>query len=68
MFTANKKYYRSFCVFVICLTVSFTLSNCLASSGQFELNCPYWFMLFDSAGYMDITEWYPSERHLLWST
>jgi hypothetical protein len=27
------------------------------------LSCPYWYMLFNRAGYMDITYWYQSERH-----
>jgi hypothetical protein len=30
---------------------------------EIELSCPYWYMLFNRAGYMDITYWYQSERH-----
>jgi hypothetical protein len=48
-------------IFVIVL-VSFS-SVSLGGAGQFELNCPYWYILFDRAGYVDITFWFPSARH-----
>jgi hypothetical protein len=31
--------------------------------GEFEINCPYWNIEFDRAGYVDITNWYQSPRH-----
>jgi len=30
---------------------------------EFELSCPYWYILFNRAGYADITYWYPSPLH-----
>lgn len=34
-----------------------------ARDKEFEINCPYWYIWFDRAGYVDITYWHPSERH-----
>ena len=51
-------------VLVVVFLVSILFpATTLARVGEFELNCPYWFMLFDRAGYMDITYWYPSTLH-----
>jgi len=60
--------YRRFSIYTKLLTIYFLVAMLFptlvfARAGQFELNCPYWLMLFDSAGYMDITFWYPSSRH-----
>lgn len=59
--------YQRFSVYMKFLSVFFVLSILFPSlvfarAGQFEINCPYWFMLFDRAGYLDITEWYQSSE------
>ncbi len=59
----NKKYYRNFSVFIVCLTALSITPNCFASSGEFQINCPYWYIWFDRAGYVDLTYYYPSPRH-----
>lgn len=60
------KYYRA--ILIITLTISLFCSISYSDPTyceiyELELCCPYWYMLFNRAGYMDITYWYPSERH-----
>lgn len=58
-FSVNTKLLSVFfaCFFVILTATTFP------KAGEFELNSPYWYILFDRAGYVDITEWYPSPLH-----
>lgn len=60
----KAKYYRNLIVANICLSILlFVTSNCFGGSGEFQINCPYWYIRFDHAGYVDTTYWYNSPRH-----
>lgn len=63
MIASVKKYYRNFCIFIVCAAVLSIASNGFASSGEFQINCPYWYFDIDRAGYVDYTWYYQSERH-----
>ena len=47
------------CVFLSTLFPSLVF----ARDGEFKLSCPYWYIDYDRAGYVDITYWYTSPRH-----
>jgi len=64
MFAITQKSYRNLIFVNIGLYIFlFVVSNCFASSGEFQINCPYWYFAIDRAGYVDITVWYDSPRH-----
>jgi uncharacterized repeat protein (TIGR01451 family) len=55
------KFYRTiaFSLFAII----FSYQNVFAADYEFELNSPYWYILFNRAGYIDITDYWSSPRH-----
>jgi len=56
--------YRNLIIVNICFSaLLFVTSNCSAGYGEFQINCPYWYIWFDRAGYVDLTYWYESPRH-----
>lgn len=58
------KHYRTFIVINIYLCILlFATSKCFAGYSEFQINCPYWEIRFDRAGYVDLTFWYDSVRH-----
>ena len=56
------KHYRTV-VFILYAILVFLCSNIFGADYEFEISCPYWYILFNRAGYVDYTKWYPSERH-----
>ncbi len=55
---------KTLSVFIVCLFLSMLFPSLLfAKSREFTLSCPYWYIGYDRAGYVDITWWYPSPRH-----
>ncbi len=51
-------------VITICILISLLIpSFSFARDEEFTLSSPYWDIEFDRAGYVDITNWYPSPRH-----
>jgi parallel beta-helix repeat protein len=64
MSAIKEKNYRTFTVIKICLYILlFAVSNCFAGEGEFQINCPYWYIDIDQAGYVDYTWYYQSPRH-----
>lgn len=61
------KYYRTVASVLLIVIALFSVNSFSAPYGceiyEMELSCPYWYMMFNRAGYMDITYWYPSQRH-----